>query len=188
MEKKRFLKNQKGFTLIEIAIVLVIIGLLIGGVLKGQSMIQNAKIKRLVKDAEGMTAAVIAFQDRYGMLPGDENSATIPTAADTTNGNFDGLITAAENPIEDLRLAGLISGTGTVLPSNAYGGTIGVSNIVVSGSPLNYNKVIATNIPAEICQEIDTKYDDGVYNTGTIRGSAAYTAGTIIPNFAWILS
>ena len=188
MKKKRSLKNQKGFTLIEIAIVLVIIGLLIGGVLKGQSMIQNAKVKRLVKDAEGITAAVIAFQDRYGQLPGDESSTTTPPG-DTNNGDGDGLVDETAGwEMQDLRLAGLISGAGTVLPSNAYGGTIGVSNIVVSGSPLNYNKVIATTIPAEVCQEIDTKYDDCVWNTGTIQGSVVYTSGTIIPNFAWILS
>ena len=44
--------NHKGFTLVEVAIVMVIIGLLIGGVLKGQAMIQNAKVKRVVKQAD----------------------------------------------------------------------------------------------------------------------------------------
>jgi len=187
MSRKTSLKDQKGFTLIEIAIVLVIIGLLIGGVLKGQSMIQNAKVKRLVNDIQGMQAAVLAFQDRYQMLPGDENSGTIPTATDSTVGNRDGLITAAENAIEDLRLAGLISGTGIVPPSNAYNGTINIDNIVVNGSGTTFNKIIVTNIPGEICQEIDTKYDDGLNNSGTIRGSAAYTTGTIVPNVAWII-
>jgi len=188
MKKKIPLKNQKGFTLIEIAIVLVIIGLLIGGVLKGQSMIQNAKVKRLVKDAEGITAAVIAFQDRYGQLPGDESSTTTPPG-DTNNGDGDGLVDETAGwEMQDLRLAGLISGAGTVLPSNTYGGTIGVSNILVGGSAITFNKIIVTNIPAEVCQEIDSKYDDGVNTSGTIRGSAAYTAGTIIASFAWVLS
>jgi hypothetical protein len=49
------------------------------------------------------------------------------------------------------------------------------------------NHALATNIPAEVCQEIDSKYDDGVYNTGDIRGDAVYTPGTIITNFRWKL-
>ncbi len=47
-------KKQKGFTLVEIAIVLVIVGLLIGGVLKGQEMITNAKLKRIESDNAGL--------------------------------------------------------------------------------------------------------------------------------------
>jgi len=186
MKKKISLKNQKGFTLIEIAIVLVIVGLLIGGVLKGQSMIQNAKVKRLANDIQGIQTAINAFQDRYQMLPGDENNATIPPG-DTTNGNRNGYITAGENAIEDLRLANLMSGTGTVPPNNQYSGTINISNIAVSGSGATFNKIIATNIPSEVCQEIDTKYDNGVWDTGNIRGSANYAADTVVPNFAWIL-
>ena len=71
-------KNQKGFTLVEIAIVLVIIGLLVGGVLKGQAMIQNAKVKRVAKTADEFRAAVMTFYDKYGVYPGDENLPNIP--------------------------------------------------------------------------------------------------------------
>jgi prepilin-type N-terminal cleavage/methylation domain-containing protein len=183
--KKISLKNQKGFTLIEIAIVLVIIGLLIGGVLKGQSMIQNAKVKRLAKDIEGIQTAVITFQDRYGQLPGDESNTTTPPG-DTNNGNGNGLIAEAAGwAIEDLRCANLIPGTGITLPNNNYGGTITVSNANIGGSGTTYNKVVVTNIPSEACLEIDTKYDDGLWNQGDIRGSAAYVPDTLIANFAW---
>ena len=92
-------RNQKGFTLVEIAIVLVIIGLLIGGVLKGQAMIQNAKVKRVVKSADELRAAVYTFYDKYGVYPGDENLAAIPPG-DTHNGNGNGTdCTAAEAAI-----------------------------------------------------------------------------------------
>ena len=67
--------RQSGFTLVEIAIVLVIIGLLIGGVLKGREMITNAKIKRIENDFAGVSAAIYAYQDRYGVLPGDDPAA-----------------------------------------------------------------------------------------------------------------
>jgi len=186
MNRKKSLIDQKGFTLVEIAIVLVIIGLLIGGVLKGQSMIYNAKVKRLVKDMEGMRAAVLTFQDRYGSLPGDENNANTPPG-DANNGNNNGLLDETNGwEIGDMRLAQLLSGTGITLPSNNYGGTMSVDYVNIGGSG-NQNQILVTRIPAEVCQEIDTKYDDGVYNTGVIRGSAAYTANTTIANFAWAL-
>lgn len=186
MDRNKSLREQKGFTLVEIAIVLVIIGLLIGGVLKGQSMIYNAKVKRLVKDMEGMRAAVLVFQDRYGALPGDENDTNSPPG-DTHNGDKDGLLDETDGwEIEDLRLAQLLSGTGIILPANNYGGEIRVDYFNVGGSG-NLNQIVVTRIPAEVCQEIDTKYDDGVYNTGVIRGSAAYTANTTIASFAWVL-
>ncbi len=68
---------QSGFTLVEIAIVLVIIGLLLGGVLKGQELIEQSKIKRVVNDFNNISAAFATYQDRYKALPGDDlNAAT----------------------------------------------------------------------------------------------------------------
>src|SRR5512139_2700512 len=69
-------RAQAGFTLVEIAIVLVIIGLLLGGILKGQEMITQAKIKNIVNDLNGMSAAIYSYQDRYRALPGDELNAS----------------------------------------------------------------------------------------------------------------
>src|SRR5450830_427175 len=67
--------KQAGFSLVEIAIVLVIIGLLLGGILKGQEMITQAKIKNVVNDFNGITAAINSYQDRYRALPGDDLNA-----------------------------------------------------------------------------------------------------------------
>jgi hypothetical protein len=86
--------------------------------------------------------------------------------------------------IQDMRLAEILPGTGTTLPSNAFDGTLRVDYYNLSG---NANYIIATNIPAEVAQEIDSKYDDGVRTTGEIRASANYTAGTTIAVFGWKL-
>src|SRR5512145_2640915 len=77
----------QGFTLVEIAIVLVIIGLLLGGILKGQEMITQAKIKNVIADMTGVSAAMYGYQDRYRALPGDDANATRWAGANPGNGN-----------------------------------------------------------------------------------------------------
>ncbi len=83
--------KSRGFTLIEIAIVLVIIGLLLGGVLKGQELITGARVRNLISQQDGIKAAFFGFQDRYRALPGDyaaadneHQSAVQPTTATAT--------------------------------------------------------------------------------------------------------
>src|SRR2546428_8748726 len=80
---------QAGFTLVEIAIVLVIIGLLLGGILKGQEMITQAKIKNVINDFNGISAAMNSYQDRYRALPGDDVNAAGRWAG-SFGGNGDG--------------------------------------------------------------------------------------------------
>ena len=159
-------RNQKGFTLVEIAIVLVIIGLLIGGVLKGQAMIQNAKVKRVVKSADELRAAVYTYYDKYGMFPGDENLTTSPPN-DTLNGNGNGRVDGTEyfQLFQDL-----------VLPKHAFGSTYRMYWTNPGNGYAHF--VRYDNLPWDVALEIDTKYDDGVYNTGTIRANEAYAAAT----------
>src|ERR1700755_3562102 len=70
-------KRESGFTLIEIAIVLVIIGLLLGGVLKGQELITGARVRNLISQQDGIKAAFFGFQDRFRALPGDYATADV---------------------------------------------------------------------------------------------------------------
>src|SRR5690348_9157824 len=112
------MKRTNGFTLVEIAIVLVIIGLLLGGILKGQEMITQAKIKNVIADMSGVTAAMYGYQDRYKALPGDDKLASRWTG--TTPGNGDGIVVgkwseaAKESTYfwDHLRRSGFISGSG----------------------------------------------------------------------------
>ena len=183
---KKVQPSQDGFTLVEIAIVMVIIGLLIGGVLKGQAMVQNAKVKRVAKQADEIRAAVMGFYDKYGMYPGDENIDAIPPGTDG-EGNANGQITGNEQyeVFRDLQLAGLISGdyNGTSdLPRHAFGGSLRLY-WVDPGPGTAQHYIQFYNLPADVCLELDTKYDNSDYNSGSIIGSAAYNPGTTIANF-----
>jgi prepilin-type N-terminal cleavage/methylation domain-containing protein len=184
-------KDQAGFTLVEIAIVMVIIGLLIGGVLKGQAMIQNAKVKRVVKQGDELRAAIMTFYDKYGVYPGDERLPAVPPNGADNEGNGNGQIAGNAEVYEvfnDLGLAGLISGTynGTSdRPYHAFGDNVDVSWVGnppgATAPPAHYLRFY--NLPSEVCLEIDTKYDDGVYTTGSIVSSAGYNTGTNIGTF-----
>jgi prepilin-type N-terminal cleavage/methylation domain-containing protein len=174
------MKSKAGFTLVEIAIVMVIIGLLIGGVLKGQQMIKNAKIKRVNKTSDELRAAIYTYQDRFGYYPGDDPLATTHTGAAVTNGNGNGQISAAEDEhvFEHLASIGLISGSaasyaGGTFPSHPFGGTYYILYANRNGKSSNW--ITYTLIPADVALAMDTSLDDGVNTTGSIRGSAAYT-------------
>ena len=155
--KHRSLARQSGFTLVEIAIVLVIIGLLLGGVLKGQELIENAKVKNAVNDVNGVTAAYNGYLDRFKRIPGDDagpGTAAVGLAAlvarggawagITAAGNNDGVlaITAAQAFTgagegaafwQHLKASGFIAGNpadaaAAALPRNAFNGLMGVFN------------------------------------------------------------
>lgn len=180
MERVRNWKNG-GFTLVELALVLVIIGLLITGVLKGEALIQNAKVKKLVNQKDSLTAAFYTYYDRYNYYPGDAPVANIPTqghtdpAANAGNGQID----AGEIWVlfQDLSLAQIINGGYTGVansgPQNSFGGRTIIQYITTPA--LNSNCVVFEQIPYQVAQELDRKYDDAVYNTGTLRSSTVYT-------------
>ncbi len=194
-------KNESGFTLIEIAIVLVIIGLLLGGVLQGQQLIENSRVKAATNDFNGLAAAVFSYQDRYGRLPGDDPGAVVGRGESwgTLTGNGDGLVTAAAANafagtgevdifFSNLRSAGFISGNPTdtavaALPQNPFGGltSIVTAAILDSGTAdLNGLKICMGSVSGTAAIALDTQLDDGVAQTGRFRG--ADDAG--VPNAA----
>jgi prepilin-type N-terminal cleavage/methylation domain-containing protein len=128
--------RQRGFTLVEIAIVLVIIGLLLGGVLKGQGLIDSARVKNIIQQSTSLTAAVNAYQDKFRALPGDDVQATSHVPGATGNGNGDGQIAEYQLAPQHLALGGFITGSfnGTTdFMTSAQGGAVYIYNDVVAG-------------------------------------------------------
>ena len=189
--------KQSGFTLVEIAIVLVIIGLLLGGVLKGQELINSAKVKNLATDFRNMSTFVYAYQDKYRAIPGDDRAAAahlggvavcagtdptcaVPAPATVGDGRITGLwIPAAQTDESHLfwqhvRLANLATGTtdptgADYIPRNAEGGVMGISGqTMVTGWTGNFF-ICSAGIQGRFARQLDTMLDDGVTNTGTIR-------------------
>ncbi|MCB9995975.1 MAG: prepilin-type N-terminal cleavage/methylation domain-containing protein [Rhodospirillales bacterium] len=85
-------KRQAGFTLVELAVVMIIIGLLIGGVLKGQELIANAQITGTASAVKSIDAATTTFRDTYAALPGDitNPAARLPNCVGVCNNPGDG--------------------------------------------------------------------------------------------------
>jgi prepilin-type N-terminal cleavage/methylation domain-containing protein len=183
------MKRNQGFTLVEIAIVLVIIGLLLGGILKGQEMITQAKIKNVIADMSGVSAAMYGYQDRYRSLPGDDKNANTRWSATAGDGDgiVEGLWTAttgeAINFWDHLRRAGFVSGSGAENPFNAVSGKMGVQTGDGAATPagvLSDGGTPATSfaslilctagLPDKIAGSVDSQMDDGLGKKGSVRG------------------
>jgi prepilin-type N-terminal cleavage/methylation domain-containing protein len=157
-------RNQSGFTLIEIAIVLVIIGLLLGGVLKGQELINSARVKNLATDFRNIPVYIYGYQDKFKALPGDDANVTThltgATLASTPGTAGNGVIDGNWNsttPTDEsflfwqhVRFAGLASGPTLTtdpayIPTNSAGGTIGIQSGTTDATKTPINATAGAN-------------------------------------------
>lgn len=185
---------QKGFTLVEIAIVLVIIGLLLGGILKGQEMITQAKIKNAIADFSGVSAAYFGYQDRYRATPGDDPGALRWAGAVLGTNAGDRVLTGtykeacpaavvAATPEtciwwDHLRRSGFVSGAGPIQPTNAFNGILGVQTGDGTGAAVlpavtGFTNIIlcSGNLPDKVAIALDVQMDDSAPTTGAVRSS-----------------
>ncbi len=190
-------RNQSGFTLIEIAIVLVIIGLLLGGVLKGQELINSARVKNLATDLRNVPVYIYGYQDKYKSLPGDDSlasthitSAVIATTSGPAGngiigGNWNSTTVTDESFLfwQHVRLAGLAPGpTDTSAtdypPLNTVGGRIGITNAANTAiAGLRGSYIICSDaIAGKFAKQLDTTLDDGNTATGSLQVTTVGTA------------
>lgn len=206
-------RNQSGFTLIEIAIVLVIIGLLLGGVLKGQELINSAKVKNLAGEFKNVALFINSFQDKFRALPGDDALAnthvtgaivaTAITAGDLGNGRIDGKWDSQTVTHESflfwqhVRLSGIATGTTTYadaaqiaayLQRNTIGGRMGITNNSVADLPIATLRgsyiVCSDAILGKFAKQLDILLDDGNGASGSLM--AAVNTGPLAVGLAGV--
>ncbi|MDB5905564.1 MAG: hypothetical protein JWM26_4442 [Betaproteobacteria bacterium] len=187
------MQRSSGFTIIEIVIVLVVIGLLLGAALKGQELITGARVRSLLQRQDEIKTAYYGFVDRYHARPGDyaQASATIsgvaagpcgtPAADGNGNGNQQIETTGAEKTLvwEHLAKSGFLNGSYTCAltvspatsPYNAYGEPLElVHDAQHAGvAQSRHNLKTGAKVPSNLLGEMDRKIDDGDATRGTFR-------------------
>lgn len=185
--------GREGFTLVELSIALIIIGLLVGAVLQGRDMLARARLDAAVSQVEAIRAAVDGFRDRYGALPGDYAQATASFGAGVNNGDGNGAVAGTGVTSESLAVwlhlsrAGLLANIdavaangGAKAPATPIGGVYNVVSETVQGSTRLWLRLgnpaggaNAANIGGLLSPndawEIDSRLDDGDPARGRVR-------------------
>jgi len=193
-------RGQRGFTLLEIVILVLIVGLVVAAVLKGQEMITSAKVRRVAGQMDEIRAAYFGFEDRFRALPGDFALADVylVCGAPCPKGNGDSRIRESETPLagsevrEDILVwthlssSGFLHGEyrmapGTTLvspqntPSNPYAAFVQLAFDgrygMASSAPAHHNLKTGPQVPIEVVAELDRKTDDGKPYGGVLQFS-----------------
>lgn len=184
--------RSSGFTLIEVAIVLVIIGLLLGGVLATQELIRNTEYRRLTTDIDSFRSALYSFRSRYGGYPGDLSASDAQSLLDsgagysikgnsgnsTGNSIIDGGYCNNDSATEEvcyvwhhLRVAGLLSGDANDTGLGDETPVGGIYNTIATGTwgdGKNTPKLLMQNVSGAIGQQLDRELDDGDPRSGKV--------------------
>ncbi len=202
-KRKNLGPHQSGFTLIEAALVLVVISLLIGGILKGWQMVQSARVRTVAATTTSIQSAYFAFQDRYSHVAGDWNAVDAGNAiGQTVNGGDDSgrLDTPPGDPWtesnafwEQLAKAGFIRGDyrGTPATEPTLDNGLTPFNVfqrpIIIGRTLDYqgaasmhrHVMVGRGAPVGLLRELDAKLDDGEADQGKVRATVDDGAVTV---------
>ncbi|MBN2865039.1 MAG: prepilin-type N-terminal cleavage/methylation domain-containing protein [Thiotrichales bacterium] len=157
--------KQSGFTLVELSIVLVITGLLLGGIMKGQSLIENAQIRSDIKKLKEFRVISMLYKDKFSSLPGEDSSnpGRIKTVLSTedapTTGYFFDIYQAGLsqrlNPLPEIGAAFKAT----------WGGSSGANFGLIAGA----NQMCITEIDVGLAKSIEAQMDEGTRNSGDVE-------------------
>lgn len=196
--------HASGFTLVEIALVLVVIALLVGGILKGFQLVQSSRVRQLASTSASVQSAYFAFHDRFGRVAGDWNAVDAGLAiGEVVNGggNDSGrLDTSPADPWtesnafwEQLAKAGFLNGAfrGTAAAEPEIGNDLTPLNVfqrpIIIGRTTDYlgaaslrrHVLVGRGVPVDLLRELDVKLDDGKAAEGRIRATVDDAAVTV---------
>jgi hypothetical protein len=203
-------RKGRGFTLLEIVLLALLMGMILAGVLKGEEMVTSAKVKRVAGQLDEIRAAYLGFEDRFRALPGDYADArtSLDCGSPCPFGNGDSRIRSAETPAngsevhEDLLVwthlaaSRFLKGEYSMAPGesasaqgntprNPYSAYIGIAfdgQYGMSGGGLvRHNLKSGPMLPVEVAAELDRKTDDGKPYTGQVQFSAYAANGASAP-------
>ncbi len=178
---------QAGFSLVEIAVVLVIIGLILAAVLQGRELIASAEYKAYRSQLSEYRNAFYTFRDRFDALPGDFADANADLGLSAANGNGDGVIddgpgcgAAADESCQawqHLRAAGMLEGNpseagASASPRHPYGGVVASVFTGTAGNGGFGHKAAASDVPADIARRLDRDIDDERCDAGRVAGTS----------------
>jgi prepilin-type N-terminal cleavage/methylation domain-containing protein len=195
METPLKLKLSSAFTLVELSVVLIVIGLLVGSIMVGASILDDAKLKSLIRDGAFYKKVILDFQNKYNELPGDMTAATNYWSS-SGNGDGDGLIEWSGESYrawQHLYLASLVKEVynGTSQEANCVYNTGCVlrietpvvsiynrsgslpSSVYVAAGVYNAGSFWNPLLPPAEAFKIDSKIDNGIATTGQVMGRSS---------------
>jgi prepilin-type N-terminal cleavage/methylation domain-containing protein len=196
-------RAQQGLSLLEMSITLLVVGLIVSMMVRGEELIVQTRIKAVAADFNGLRIAVATYQDRYARFPGDDDGAArwsgfgVNPVSGIPDGQLTGVFNATPSnpplPAEEtnlfwwhLRLSQILTGpidavNGPRQPANFLGGIIGVQAPL--GGTLGLPNVVAcsTGLPVRVAAAVDLNLDEGRAATGDMRGIRMALIGGGIP-------
>ncbi|MDP4725481.1 MAG: prepilin-type N-terminal cleavage/methylation domain-containing protein [Alphaproteobacteria bacterium] len=162
------------FSLIELSVVLVIVGVLMGAIFKGQDLLDIAKVRSVVHDFQHIKVAIHNYQDTYGALPGNDPNAEMRFGSGVAKGRGNGLIESTESTSVWVHLHKAGDWESTTPPTSKFGGNYDIVSSVDESMPGNWIRLSKDNgqallTPKQV-QKLMSKIDEGQAASDSSQG------------------
>lgn len=172
--RSRLKHRLAAFSLIELSVVLVIVGVLMGAIFKGQDLLDVAKVRSVVHDFQHIKVAIHNYQDTYGTLPGDDPNAEARFGSGVAKGNGNGLVESPESLNVWVHLNKAGDWESATPPTSKFGGNYDIVSAPDGSMPGNWIRLSKDNgqsilTPKQV-QKLMSKIDEGVAASDSTQG------------------